>query len=406
VRVAPRFPLTEEYGDEYWDDRMSKLTGSAYSDSALIAQARDLGLGWIPAALSPRLKVVAVDLDNTLYQGVLGEDGIAGVSIAGDFRKIQERLRNLHRQGILLAVVSRNEREDVDALFATRSDFPLRRDHCSVVEAGWGGKADALEKIAGRLRVGLDSVLFVDDNLGELAAVAEALPPVRLAHARSPEQTLALLRHGPGLLRWAEGGEDALRAQDLAVADVREGIAKQGREKGDYLGALGVEVAFAANAASHVERLAELSGKTNQFNLALQRYSAHAVSELQKANDWICITANVKDRLSDSGVVFAMVAKWEADVFRVEELCISCRALGRGLEDMLVVEAIQESLRRRPARRVAFKHRTGPRNAPARDWLERFVGERLAPEGQCDMNWDVALWGARTRDLPVIWRWV
>jgi len=406
VYLVPRMPRVLELGEAYWDSRMLQLGAVPFSNAAMVAQARDLGLMWIPAVLRPRLKVIAVDLDHTLYSGVLGEDGPTGLQFTLAHRALHERLLQLREEGILLALVSRNEPADVAQLFETRKDMPLQLAHFSAMEVSWGPKAEAIARVAESLRVGRDSVLFVDDNAGELASVAAREPEIRLLHARDANHTRRGLEFGPDLLRLREGHEDALRARDLEVSTTRDNLRQEQNDPIAYLHSLQVSLTFSLGPQDQRMRLSELCRKTNQFNLALNRYGESEVEARLADPQWACVTAALQDRLSDSGTVLALFAEHRGDLLVVDELCISCRALGRGLEDILVIEALRGIRSHFPSRRVAFRHATGPRNAPARDWLAHITGIALSGEGLVELNEEPLVLEARIRDLPVTRRWL
>ena len=162
------------------------MAGTPVSNAAQPLLARKLACHWIPATIFPPIKAVALDLDNTLHDGVLGEDGIQGVQLTPAHQALQHFIKSLQQRGIFIALLSRNEPIDVEALFAQRDDYPLRWDDFSVTEISWGDKAAAINRIAKALRVAADSILFVDDNPGELASVAAQLPQVHTVYA-SPD---------------------------------------------------------------------------------------------------------------------------------------------------------------------------------------------------------------------------
>jgi FkbH-like protein len=396
LRVVPRLPLARDLGEAYFDARLAGIGATTRSDAAFVGLARELGLVWLPAALRPRLKALAVDLDDTLYRGVLGEDGPSGLVVTPSHLAVQRRILALREEGLLLALVSKNEPDDVEALFRARADFPLRLEHFSALEISWGSKDAALARAAGQLRIGLDTVLFVDDNPGELATVATTQPEVSLLHAADPDQTLRGLRLFPGLARWTDGGADGLRNADLAANTTRMSLIETGSDPKEYFRSLQVRITFARNPQDHLQRLIELSGKTNQFNLALRRFSETEVGTRRAGPGFAWASAASSDKLSDSGIVLGLFAQANGDTLLVEDLCISCRALGRGLEDLMVTGALNGLMDGTDLSRVAFRYARGPRNAPARDWLSRFAGVPLAEEGAIVVEWQVA---ERRRDI-------
>ncbi|HEY0997830.1 MAG TPA: HAD-IIIC family phosphatase [Gemmatimonadaceae bacterium] len=395
-RVAGAHPLPlaalqQALGPRFLDPRAAALTGTRLSGPALVQVARLLAFRWIPASVTAGIKAIALDLDQTLYRGVLGEDGVQGVELTPAHAALQRDLVALQERGILLAVASRNEAEDARALLATREDFPLRAAHLSASAVSWGPKAQGLAEVARQLRIAPDAILFVDDNPGELAAVASELPGIRTLYASADaEATRRALALWPGLFRWAVDETDRLRSADLRASEERAALAARAADPGDYLRALGAALTFAVNPARDARRLYEMSHKTNQFNLALARLPEAEVARRVAGREGGAVSVRLRDRLSDSGVVASVLARRDHDgggeVLVVDELCISCRALGRQLEDLMVGGAVRLLLGQHPARRVRFVHATGPRNAPAREWLARFAGvAALGAEGALEL---------------------
>lgn len=362
------------------DPRASAVSGSVLNPRLHAAIARELACHWLPAALFPPIKVLALDLDNTLHDGVLGEDGPAKVLLTEQHQQLQQQLLELRRQGILLALISRNELADVEELFALRADYPLRWSDFSAIEVSWGRKANALQRVASTLRVGLDAVLFVDDNPGELLAVSAELPQVHglLADAPAMNTGRAIFFY-PGLWRW-RADDVGHRQDDLRANAQREALRAGSTTTGDYFHSLGVTLTVRSNPADQLKRLADLCIKTNQFNLSLRRMTEAEIAEFMAREDACVSSAALSDRLADSGVIAAVAAHREAKLLVVDELCVSCRAMGRGLEDAIVICALKAMPQFDGCDAVCFHAAHGPRNQPALDWLANMLGHdaRLA----------------------------
>jgi FkbH-like protein len=382
LRVGDMLGLQTKLGDKFYDLRAARFSGTRLSDGACILVAREIACHWAPAVLARRLKAVALDLDHTLYEGVLGEDG-SEVRLTQGHKELQEYLVKLRKQGLLLSLVSRNEQEDVVSLLERRSDFPLRREHFSATAVSWDAKANGIRNVAQAMRIGLEAVLFVDDNPGELAAVASELPMVALAHASAdPALTRRVLEYYPGLWTWEISSADELRAADLAADVERHRLGTAAVDAGDYLRSLQVTVSIEITPPQQLARMHELSQKTNQFNLNLERFPEVELARLLDANDHRVALIGLRDRLSDSGFIGLIVARQEGDVLAIRELAVSCRALGRRLEDLMISQAVRELQLELACPRIEFLHRTGPRNRPAREWLSRLIGRPLVPEGR------------------------
>jgi FkbH-like protein len=389
VRVADFRPLQTKLGVKMFDERAAKFSGTRLSDAASVLVARELACRWVPAMLMPRIKAVAIDLDHTLFEGVLGEDG-EQVRLTPAHAELHKFFLSLREQGIFLALVSRNEEADVRKLFEARKDFPLQWQHFSATAVSWGSKADGIRQVAKTMRIGEDAVLFVDDNPGELISVTMQLPHVRTVHALpDAAATQRVLEFFPGLWAWERSATDALRAADLDAESERARLATQAMDPMEYLRCLQVRLRIEVSPHQHLTRLQELSQKTNQFNLNLQRLSEVDFSERLDSPEYRIAVIGLSDKLSDSGLIGLVVARREQEALVIEELTISCRALGRRLEDLMIAETARAILEELPAQEVKILHRTAPRNAPAREWLARFAAQTLPTEGEVRIESDL-----------------
>jgi FkbH-like protein len=389
VRLGEVGGIADELGARFIDMRASKFSGTRLSDIANILIAREASCRWIPAMLIGRPKVLVLDLDHTLYQGVLGEDGPEGVELTEGHRALQEVLLDLAQQGLFLGIASKNEAADVRRLFEVRTDFPLKWEHFNATAIGWGGKAEGIRKICSALRISEDSAVFVDDNPGEIAAVVSEIPAIGILHAAPDGLTTRMaLEFYPGLWRWDANAEDLIRSSDLAANDERAELASHSSSPEEYLKSLNVVLKLSLNDENQLQRLVELSQKTNQFNLNLSRYSEVDFARLFKDDEVSVVALSLSDRLSESGIIGLIVAR--QDPFRekaqVEELAISCRALGRGLEDMMIAAAMNLVLDGDVGKKIVFSHKTGPRNGPSREWLEKWCVEPFEEEGVTEIH--------------------
>lgn len=384
IKVGDVTQLLRSSIQEPFDDRLFKPTGSRLTNAATILIARELACHWLPALLSPQRKVIAVDLDDTLYKGTLGEDQ-SRVLLTESHAELQRSLVRFHETGLLLILLSRNTVADVEQLFSCRRDFPLRLEHFAQVAAGWAPKGQALATACDALNVGVDSAVFVDDNPGELAAMAEGFPEVLTVYA-SPdaEETRRCLEFLPGLWSWQSSREAGLRHSDLAAHLGRTSLATEFPDRAAYLTSLNVRLTFDLNPPHLVARLYELSQRTNQFNLSLKRLSEAVIARTISEADSFVVAISLSDRLSDSGVVGGVFGRFREGGLDVFEIVISCRALGRHLEDLMMSQALLAAIDARPVQTISFHYASGPRNGPAREWLSRTSGQLLAEGGQVD----------------------
>jgi FkbH-like protein len=355
--------------DCFFDARNDEVSHYPFSGRASVAIARHLGLQLFPALVLPRLKLIALDLDDTLYSGVLGEDGWEKLTLTDGHRELQTKLNELKSSGILLAICSRNEIADVEELFRRRTDFPLRWDDFVVARANWEPKAGNLQAIASEIGIDTSAMIFVDDNAAELVRIAGSLPEVQLIHA-SPNgaETASMLSFQPGLFQQRADEAASMRADDVRANRIREEMHAKS-DLSTYLAELEMEVALHESHRPHANRLHDLSQKTNQFNLAFARFSA-AEADAAMGPGYFTLTVGLKDKLSDSGLIGAFVFKTTDDSAEAVEVIFSCRALGRDVETLALQHALSR-LEQRGVRRVLFNVKEAPRNKPALDWVRK-----------------------------------
>ncbi len=364
-------------GDSFFDDRNDELSHYPFSDQASIVIAQHIGLHLAPAVCLPRLKAIALDLDETLYSGVLGEDGIEGVLCTEGHRELQKVLLRLKQSGILLTLCSRNELKDVEELFLQRSDFPLRWEDFTAFKVNWLPKSDNLRTLALRLNIDPSSFLFIDDNPAELLKVAGSLPEVRLLQANKDAWITAVrLCRVPGLYLLRLDDSASVRSKDIKANEVRENLKSHAGDYVSYLSSLQMIVRIYVNHQAHAKRIYELSHKTNQFNLALARLKEMEIEKASSQPEYMTVTVQLSDYLVDSGIIGAFICKLDSDgeTARLYEVLFSCRALGREIETVAFAQLL-ELLSSRGVKNLYITVKEGPRNTPAREWLSRFVGK-------------------------------
>jgi FkbH-like protein len=286
----------------------------------------------------PPPKAVVVDADNTLWSGIIGEDGISGIGIGGAypgnaFSAFQLALQRLARRGVLLALCSKNNPAEVDAVFADRAEMVLRPEDFASIRVNWEPKSANIASIAAELNIGLDSVVFIDDSEYELAEVRAALPEVRCL--RVPEELAELpdLLASTGWFRYQRvSAEDSQRTLMMRQERERD-VARTAISPEEFLASLDLRVTFTSAGPEHVGRVTQLINKTNQFNLTTRRRTEAEVSALIGAGDARTFVVEVDDRFGSYGLVGVAIAtgvgssSWELDT-----LLMSCRVLGRGVE--------------------------------------------------------------------------
>ena len=315
----------------FFDERMRALASMPYSLAgirALVAEAE------FAALASPR-KVLALDADNTLWRGILSEDGRDALAPCVEFQKGVLRLRD---EGVALVLLTKNDAPRPQGAAFMRPDMPLKDADFAALRINWAPKAGNLVEACRELNVGVESVVFVDDNPHERAQMAAHLPDVAVAPwngwsgdvSREPAQAAQLLRR---LRQYFFAGmgttaEDRLRAADYASPARR--LAARYKDAGEYLASLGLWAEPAAATAADIPRLAQMAGKTNQFNATTLRRTADDFAGLLDDPSKRVFVFRAGDRFGEQGIVCYIVADLAAG--RLTDFVMSCRAMGRTLE--------------------------------------------------------------------------
>ena len=354
-----------------FQERLFKFAGTKISNNAQLILARALALSWLPSIFRPELKAVLFDLDNTLHKGVLGEDGIEGVVLTRAHKELQQYAKFLLNQGIFLGLISKNDEDDVRSLFKIRADYPLKIQDFSIVDISWGSKSAAILKASEKLRISVDSILYVDDNPGELASILREIEGINLVFAHhNPFITKIAIENFPGIWRWRVGADDLKRIDDLKAVERRRDFEKNLTNQSDYFEKLKISLDFYYDDIKTLERASQLSSKTNQFNLSTKRLDEIKINAMMKSNSSSVVMISLSDYLSDSGQIALVIGEMIDFSLVITEFCISCRAMGRGLESAIILYAIKNMGLYRRGMTIYFDYKIEARNSPAIDWLK------------------------------------
>ena len=283
-------------------------------------------------------KVLVTDLDNTLWGGVVGEDGVEGIQAGREypgaaFYALQRAMLDLNRRGILLAIASKNNPEDALRALTTHPGMLLRPEHFSAMRLDWDDKAANLRSIASELNVGIDSLAFLDDNPAERRRVRMELPEVTVIELPpDPLGYAAALREHPVFERLSLSAEDAARAGYYAQQRRREELQHSAGSLEDFYRSLGQRVEIAPLAPASLARAAQLTHKTNQFNLTTRRYSEQQIAAFAAEPGCEVWTVQVNDRFGDNGLVGVAMTRRQGEVCEIDTFLLSCRVIGRTVE--------------------------------------------------------------------------
>ena len=341
--------LAADFGRRAWrDPRYWLAVRQAVSLDALPALARTAA-AVICADQGLTRRCVVVDLDNTLWGGVLGEEGAGGVALGhgavGEaFTLFQEYLLALKRRGLVLAVASKNDQALVDAAFYEVPGMRLRREDFAAVVADWRPKSEQLRDISRRIGLGLASLLFVDDNPAECAQVSAALPEVDvLCLPPRPADYVRALARRPTLQVADLTEADRRRSASYAALGEAERLREGGASLDDFLHGLEMRARVRPVDSSTLARAAQMIGKTNQFNLTTRRRTAEELAVLVESPEWICLTLALADRFTDHGVVGLALARIDGSAADLDTVLLSCRVIGRTAERHLLAEVARRA---------------------------------------------------------------
>jgi len=359
-------------GDRFIDPRTWHIARIPYTRAAMRAIAGEY-LRVVRAAKGRNRKCLVVDADGTLWGGIVGDDGADGVRIGRSFPgsafyEFQQAILTLRDRGILLALCSKNDRGAVDAVFETRAaDMPLRLEHFAATRVNWTDKAQNIREIADELNIGLDSLVFVDDNPHEIALVGELLPAVHTILLPDDPVGYRDVIESCDLFDTLTFSDEDRQRSDMYAAERLRAEEASSMSVDDYLRGLEMEVVVDRVDDRTIGRVAQLTQKTNQFNLTTRRYSESEIRGFVESGDRDVLAVRVRDRLGDSGIVGVAIVCHEADRSTIETFLMSCRVLGRGVEDALLVACLLAS-RRRGGRVAIGEFVPTPKNGRAADF--------------------------------------
>ncbi len=293
-------------------------------------------------------KVLVLDLDNTLWGGVVGDVGPGGIKLgqgSGEgeaFLAFQQYGKQLRERGIVLAVCSKNDDDKAREPFQQRPDMILKLDDISVFLANWQNKADNLRTIAERLELKLDSLVLVDDNPAERALVRRLVPEVAVPDMpEDPAGYIPALAAHRFFECVAFTREDAARGQYYAENARRRELSAQATDIDSFLASLGMVMRVEPVGALNIERVTQLLNKSNQFNLTTRRYTLAQVQEIVDNPAWRTLTFSLRDSLGDNGLIAIILAKKSGLALQIDSWVMSCRVLQRQVEQFCRNEIVE-----------------------------------------------------------------
>ena len=292
------------------------------------------------AAAGQAKKCLVLDLDNTLWGGVIGDDGIAGIKLGqgsptGEaFLSVQRYAAALGQRGVILAVCSKNDLAVAEAAFAEHPEMALKRGDIACFVANWQDKASNLRQIAQRLNIGIDSLVFLDDNPAERDIIRRELPEVAVPELPEDAADYAACLAGAGYFETiAFTADDAARGRAYAAGEERRAALEEATDMAGYLQSLAMVLQAQEVGPAELPRTVQLVNKTNQFNLTTRRTTEAAVEALAADPRSLALALRLRDKFGDNGLIAVILAKPAGDALRIDTWLMSCRVLGRQVEE-------------------------------------------------------------------------
>jgi FkbH-like protein len=390
IRIIDLDALQRDLGmRSSYDARKWYLYKQPYTESFLFEAGKQIARIVFSNMVAPK-KCVVVDCDNTLWGGVVGEDGVCGIQLGGDFpgavySDIQKFLRYLRAQGTLLAIASKNNEADVWEVFDRHDGMILSRNDISAWRINWKPKPQNVMEIAAELNIGTDSIVFIDDSAHEIEQMRQYRPDVVSIHLDGdPAHFLGQLSQLHLFDVSERTQEDSQRS--AMISTERERAATLGQVTPEqFVAMLGLNVELATAELDEFSRVAQLINKTNQFNLSTKRRTADDLKGMVGRNEFRIYRLRVSDKFGDYGLVgVALIRDESKGYWLVDTLLLSCRVLGRSVETAFLYGLGREAEREGVCQLVAEFASTS-KNAPAKEFLVSH-GFAARPDGAWQLN--------------------
>lgn len=331
-------------------------------------------------------KCLVLDCDNTLWGGIIGEDGIDGIALGPDwpgreYVNFQKAILELHEQGAILAINSKNNEADVMQVLHEHPHMVLREEHFAAICVNWDPKPQNMEKLARSINIGLDSLVFVDDNPAERQLMRQMLPEVAVLDVPpNPALYEKTLRQTNFFAKASLTEEDKNRGQIYAAQRKRVQLQKSSVTLADYLKSLEMTCSIRLAKEADIKRAVQLTQRTNQFNLTVRRYTESEIQKMLESSQWNVYVLGLKDKFGDNGTVGLALVEKQSNCWRIDTFLMSCRVIGRQAEDALVDRICRDAIADK-AQKMFAEYIKAPKNTFVSDFWTK-----MGFKQKCDTN--------------------
>ncbi len=389
--------LVSRHGKRQWFDAQKWLTVRLPISAPNLRHMSAEWVRFLHPASGKLIKCLVCDLDNTLWGGVVGEDGVTGIKLDSEYPgaayvSLQRAILDMHGRGVILAINSKNNEADAMEVIKDHPRMLLRPEHFAIRRINWQDKATNLREIAAELNIGIDSLAFIDDNPVERQWVREHAPEVTVIELPTNALDYArVLRETPGLERLTLSEEDKSRGRFYTEDRMREDLRLSAGSMDDFYKSLKMEAKIGRVNAETLARVSQLTQKTNQFNLSTKRYNEAQISTLGSSAASQVYWMAVKDRFGDNGLIAVGILHFKDEVCDLDTLLMSCRVIGRGVETAFLAFLVDVA-QRAGCKELHAEYRTTNKNAPVKDFLPHHHFKQISGDGTCG-TWSLGLAG-------------
>jgi FkbH-like protein len=369
--------LVREIGWNRWYDPRYWAVAKLPLTSAALERIAEEYAKYLKAFFGLARKVLVLDLDNTLWGGIVGEDGLHRLQLGSEypgsaFLELQRVILSLHDRGVVLAINSKNNPDDAQEVIERHPAMILRPKHFAATRINWNDKAQNLQELAQELNLNLDSFVFVDDSAVECERIRQLLPQILTIHmAGEPALRPNRMRQLAGLFDTLEySSEDRARNAMYRADGARKGLRSQTASLEDFYISLKMELIIERLSNLSLARAAQMTLRTNQFNLTTRRRSETELQMLLRSDENEVFTVRLRDRFGDEGIIALVITQADEGALLIDTFLMSCRVIGREVETALLTFVLKRAQALR-CRQVIGEYRPTKKNGMVADFYAR-----------------------------------
>lgn len=364
-----------------FDNRMWAISKNPFSKTMMVDLVKEC-FKFIKTLKGKNKKCVVLDCDNTLWGGIVGEVGTYGIKLNDDYpgrcyKDFQNEILNLYNRGVLIALCSKNNQEDVIDVLKNNQDMLIKEEHIAAMQINWDNKATNIIKISEQLNIGIDSMVFIDDSHFECNLIKEKLPEVDVIQlGEEPSQYLQQLRDC-GIFNTLNITEDDKIKTKMYQADFkRKEIKDSFLSVDEYLYSLQMKAFVNINDQTLVPRVSQLTQKTNQFNLTTKRYTEGDILKFVNDENFDIISIRLEDKMASLGVIGAVIVEYRDEIAEIDTFLLSCRAIGRTVEN-IIMQIVMKRAEKKDCKLVRGKYIATAKNTQVKELYDSFGFSKL-----------------------------